>query len=128
VTGSVPETDTALTLTERVAAAGPCWRTTRNSWRQPRRLRITRSSLESGRSRVAAVRGFQGTQERGTICHPVLVRSYIREGAKLDELRQQAEGGQLTLRVAATLPAEQAAEAHHRLEAGGVRGRLILEF
>jgi NADPH:quinone reductase len=78
--------------------------------------------------RVATVRGFQGTEERGTICHPVLVRSYAREGAKLDELRQQAEGGQLTLRVAATLPAEQAAEAHRRLEAGGVRGRLVLEF
>ena len=78
--------------------------------------------------RVATVRGFQGTQERGTTCHPVLVRSYAREQAKLDQLRQQAEDGQLTLRVAAVLPADQAAEAHRRLEAGGVRGRLVLEF
>ena len=54
---------------------------------------------------VATVRGFQGTQERGTTCHPVLVRSYAREQAKLDQLRQLAEDGQLTLRVAATLPA-----------------------
>jgi NADPH2:quinone reductase len=78
--------------------------------------------------RVATVRGFQGTQERGTTCHPVLVRSYAREQAKLDQLRQQAEDGQLTLRVAAVLPADQAGEAHRRLEAGGVRGRLVLEF
>jgi len=55
--------------------------------------------------RVATVRGFQGTQERGTTCHPVLVRSYAREQAKLDQLRRQAEDGQITLRVAATLPA-----------------------
>ena len=78
--------------------------------------------------RVATVRGFQGTRERGTTCHPVLVRSYAREQAKLDQLRQQAEDSQLTLRVAAVLPADQAAEAHRRLEAGGVRGRLVLEF
>jgi NADPH:quinone reductase-like Zn-dependent oxidoreductase len=78
--------------------------------------------------RVATVRGFPGTQERGTVCHPVLVRGYAREQAKLDALRQQAEDGQITLRVAATFPAEQAPEAHRRLEAGGVRGRLVLEF
>jgi NADPH:quinone reductase-like Zn-dependent oxidoreductase len=77
---------------------------------------------------IATVRGFRGTEERGTTCHPVLVRSYAREQAKLDQLRRQAEDGQITLRVAATLPADQAAEAHRRLEAGGVRGRLVLEF
>jgi hypothetical protein len=31
-------------------------------------------------------------------------------------------------RVATTLPAAEAAEAHRRLEAGGVRGRLVLTF
>jgi hypothetical protein len=34
----------------------------------------------------------------------------------------------LTLRVAELLPAERAAEAHQRLAAGGVRGRLVLRF
>lgn len=71
---------------------------------------------------------LRGPARRGTTCHPVLVRSYAREQAKLDQLRRQAEDGQVTLRVAATFPAEQAAEAHRRLEAGGVRGRLLLEF
>ncbi len=36
--------------------------------------------------RIATVRGFRGSEERGTTCHPVLVRSYAREQAKLDQL------------------------------------------
>ncbi|PPJ31611.1 hypothetical protein C5E45_27260 [Nocardia nova] len=36
--------------------------------------------------------------------------------------------GALTLRVARTFPAEQAEQAHELLEAGGVRGRIVLEF
>jgi NADPH:quinone reductase len=78
--------------------------------------------------RVATVRGFQTDEERGITFHPVFVRNYAREQAKLDRLRQQVEDGQVTLRVARSLPAEQAAEAHRILEAGGTRGRLILEF
>lgn len=56
------------------------------------------------------------------------VRSYAREHGKLDGLRQLAEPGQLALRVARILPAGHAAEAHRILEAGGTRGRLVLEF
>jgi NADPH:quinone reductase len=78
--------------------------------------------------RIATVRGFQGAEERGITFHPVLVRNFAREQAELDRLRQQVEDGQVTLRVARTLPAEQATEAHRILEAGGTRGRLVLEF
>ncbi len=78
--------------------------------------------------RVATVRGFVGEQDRGITFHPVTVRSYAREQAKLDNLRRLAETGQVTLRVARILPAERAAEAHRILEAGGTRGRLVLEF
>ena len=56
------------------------------------------------------------------------VRNYAREQDKLDRLRQLVEAGQVTLRVARALPAERAAEAHRILEAGGTRGRLVLEF
>jgi NADPH:quinone reductase-like Zn-dependent oxidoreductase len=80
------------------------------------------------RGGIAAVRGFAGTPDRGISVHPVFVRTYAREHAKLDRLRQQAEAGEVTLRVARTLPADQAAEAHRILEAGGTRGRLVLEF
>lgn len=79
--------------------------------------------------RIATLRGYDGggNAERGITFFPVYVRTYANERAKLDELRAQAENGTLTLRVARTLPLEQAAEAHRLLEAGGVRGRIVLE-
>jgi NADPH:quinone reductase len=77
---------------------------------------------------VATVRGYRGDGQRGLRVHPVLVRSYAGEQQKLDELRQLVEDGLLTLRVARTFPAEQGAEAHRVLEAGGVRGRLVITF
>ncbi|MER5180992.1 NADP-dependent oxidoreductase [Streptomyces sp. NPDC002896] len=60
--------------------------------------------------------------------HEVFVPDYVYERNKLEALRVRAEKGELTMRVAAEYPAAQAAEAHRRLEAGGVRGRLVLIF
>jgi NADPH:quinone reductase-like Zn-dependent oxidoreductase len=79
---------------------------------------------------VATLRGFDGAGVAGCgiVFHPVYVRTYARERKKLDRLRAQAEEGVLTLRVALTLPLERAAEAHRLLEAGGVRGRIVLEM
>jgi NADPH2:quinone reductase len=76
----------------------------------------------------AAVRGFTGETERGIAIHPVWVRSYVKEQAKLDRLRQQVEDGEVTLRAARTFRPEEAGEAHRLLEAGGTRGRLVIEF
>lgn len=78
--------------------------------------------------RIATLRGFEGAGERGITFVPVWITRYARRQADLDRLRQQVEDGQVTLRVARTLPAGQAAEAHRLMEAGGVRGRLILTF
>ena len=78
--------------------------------------------------RIATLRGYRGAEDRGITFHPVFVRNYAREQVKLDRLRQLAEEGRVTLRVAAVLPADQAPDAHRRLEAGGTRGRLVLEF
>jgi NADPH:quinone reductase-like Zn-dependent oxidoreductase len=75
-----------------------------------------------------AVRDYLGVRPRGIAFHRVLVSVYAREHAKLDRLREQVDAGQLTLRVARTFPADQAAQAHRLLEAGGIRGRIILEF
>ena len=77
---------------------------------------------------VITVRGYDRPGERGVTFHPILVSSYSREGAKLDQLRQLAEDGKVSLRVAGTFAKEDAADAHRRLEAGGVRGRLVIEF
>ncbi len=78
--------------------------------------------------KVATVRGYDQPGERGVGFHPIWVRDYLRRADLLDQLRQQVEDGQVTLRVAATFPAAEAVEAHRRLEAGGVRGRLVIEF
>ncbi|WP_228717558.1 NADP-dependent oxidoreductase [Allosaccharopolyspora coralli] len=77
---------------------------------------------------IATVRFFAGQPERGVTYHRVMVPQYATEHGKLDQLRVLAEQGVLTLRVADTFPAEQAAQAHQRLEAGGTRGRLVLTF
>jgi NADPH:quinone reductase-like Zn-dependent oxidoreductase len=77
---------------------------------------------------VATVRGYRGDGQRGLRVHPVAVRNYVEEPERLDGLRQLVEDGVLTLRVARTIPAEEAAEAHRLLERGGVRGRLVLTF
>jgi NADPH:quinone reductase len=77
---------------------------------------------------VATVRGYRGDGQRGLRVFPTLVRRVAQDRAALDRLREQVEEGTLTLRVARTLPAEQAAEAHRMLERGGVRGRLVLTF
>jgi NADPH:quinone reductase-like Zn-dependent oxidoreductase len=77
---------------------------------------------------VSTVRGYRGDGQRGLRMFPTLVRRFAEDRAALDRLRQQAEDGMLTLRVARTFPADQAAEAHRLLEQGGVRGRLVLTF
>jgi NADPH:quinone reductase len=77
---------------------------------------------------VATVRGYEGDGQRELRVTPVSVRRYREEWEKLDCLRELVEEGRVTLRVADTYPAERAAEAHRRFEAGGVRGRLVLLF
>jgi NADPH2:quinone reductase len=77
---------------------------------------------------VATVRGYRGDGQRGLRVFPTRVYQLAEDRAALDRLRQQVEDGVLTLRVARTFRAEQAAEAHRTLERGGVRGRLVLTF
>ncbi|MCD1145995.1 NADP-dependent oxidoreductase [Kocuria sp. LUK] len=76
----------------------------------------------------ATVRYWDGDPGRGITVHRIAVPREYRSGDKLDRLRRLVEDGVLSLRVAGTLPAEQAAEAHRLLEGGGVRGRLVLTF
>lgn len=66
--------------------------------------------------------------QRGIGADYVMVADSIRDSATLDQLSRLAGDGVLTLRVARTFPAAQAAEAHRLLEAGGVRGRIVLTF
>jgi NADPH:quinone reductase-like Zn-dependent oxidoreductase len=76
----------------------------------------------------AAVRGFRGETERGIVPHAVWVAERLEDTDALLHLRELAGAGRLPLTVAGTLPPEDAAEAHRRMEAGGVRGRLLIVF
>jgi len=75
-----------------------------------------------------SVRGFKGEPQRGITFTMTSVRTYDGEFEKLDGLRHLVESGAITLRVADTYPPERAGDAHRRLEAGGTRGRLVIEF
>jgi NADPH:quinone reductase len=77
---------------------------------------------------LIAVRPFQGDTERDITISLVLVGRHLHEGARVAELADLAVKGVLTPRVAELIPAERAADAHRKLEAGGVRGRLVLTF
>ncbi|WP_179466875.1 NADP-dependent oxidoreductase [Mycolicibacterium vinylchloridicum] len=86
------------------------------------------------RGQIAIVRrpGERGTSalhpERGITIQDVWVPDYTHATDKLDSLRALAEQNKVTLRVARTYRAAEAAEAHRAIERGGVRGRLVLTF
>ncbi len=85
------------------------------------------SALRDG-GQVAAVRLWNGRTERGITIHQVAVTQYAANRRALEDLGRLAAAGRITPRVAATFAPEDAAEAHRRLEAGGVRGRLVIVF
>jgi len=77
---------------------------------------------------LAVVRGWEGPTERDITLHRTFVSAYAQNHDALDRLRQQVEGGHVSLRVAGTYDPSDAAMAHRRLEAGGTRGRLVITF
>lgn len=77
---------------------------------------------------IATVRHYAGPPIEGVFFRAVKVRYHLRETHRLLELRRLVEEGKLRLRVSGVYPADQAAAAHRRLEAGGTRGRLVLTF
>ncbi|GAB1688710.1 NADP-dependent oxidoreductase [Krasilnikovia sp. M28-CT-15] len=80
-------------------------------------------ALRGGGVFVALVAPFAPPALRGT---RVIVQEVYADGGRLAELSALVEAGRLTLRVAETLPLSSAAQAHTRMAAGGVRGRLVL--
>ncbi len=75
-----------------------------------------------------SVRGFKGEPQREIDFTATWVTTYDCKKYILETLCQQAEEGVLTLRVADSVTMENAAEAHKKLEAGGTRGRMVIEF
>lgn len=66
--------------------------------------------------------------DRGVQAVFVNVRDRITDHAAIVRLGQQVSTVLLPMRVAATFPPAEASAAHRRLAAGGLRGRIILDF
>lgn len=66
--------------------------------------------------------------ERGIRVEYPIVASAVTDHERLYGLVELAGSGRLTARVGDVLPAADAASAHRRLEQGGLRGRIVLEF
>jgi NADPH:quinone reductase-like Zn-dependent oxidoreductase len=75
-----------------------------------------------------AIRGFKGKEQRDIRFTATWVTRYDGAYEKLDLLREQVEKGVLTLRVADSVAPKDAAISHERLEQGGTRGRMVIEF
>jgi NADPH:quinone reductase-like Zn-dependent oxidoreductase len=85
-------------------------------------------AVRDGGRIVTSAPGAPLVTERGIVTERTFVPDYARNHAALERLRDLVGQGRLTLRVARTLPIEQAAQAHRLLEAGGLRGRIVLTF
>ncbi len=78
---------------------------------------------------MATVRGWEPDQVvRGIRVHPVWVVKALDRTDWLEELRRLAGEGVITPRIAAELPPERVAEAHRLVDAGGLRGRIVITF
>lgn len=78
---------------------------------------------------IAVVRGWDEEDPgRGIEVQRVMVFGVLERTDWLEQLRELASEGRLTLRVAGEYPPEQAAEAQRVMDAGGLRGRALIVF
>jgi NADPH2:quinone reductase len=77
---------------------------------------------------LAAVREFEGRSARGIVVAPIHVREYLHEQRKLERLAEHVDRGALTLRVARVYAPDHGAAAHRAVEAGRLRGRVVIRF
>ena len=78
--------------------------------------------------RWAALRRDQVSSTPGVTRHVVSVSERLDDSEALRELAEAFQDGRLITRVAHVLPATEAAEGHRLVEAGGLRGRVVLTF
>ncbi len=78
---------------------------------------------------MVVVRGWDGSEpERDIQIHPVMVSEVLDRTDWLEELRQIAGDGGIQLRVVGEYPPERVAEAQQVMDAGGLRGRVVIVF
>ncbi|HEY5189247.1 MAG TPA: NADP-dependent oxidoreductase [Solirubrobacteraceae bacterium] len=90
--------------------------------------RVAFPAIRDG-GQVAVVRGWDDSEtERGIEIRQVWVRDVLERTEWLEHLRELASEGTLTLRAVGEYPPEQAAEAQSVMDAGGLRGRVVIVF
>lgn len=93
---------------------------------------LTRAVLPAIRDggSIAVVRGWDdaGAPGRNITVHAVSVGAAMHNTEWLQLLANEGAHGRLQLRVAEIYPPEGAVEAYTRVEAGGLRGRLVIAF
>jgi NADPH2:quinone reductase len=77
---------------------------------------------------LVMVRPGEAVQERGIRTLLALCVEYFGNRSKMEYLRHCVEAGAVTPPLARTLSVFHATDAHHLMEAGGQRGRLVLEW
>ncbi len=79
---------------------------------------------------IAVVRGWDDGEdpERGIRLVVISVSKVLAATTWLELLSDEAAAGRLVPRVADTYPPERAQEAYERMDAGGLRGRLVISF
>ncbi|MFF0148492.1 NADPH:quinone reductase-like Zn-dependent oxidoreductase [Amycolatopsis sulphurea] len=93
---------------------------------------LTRAALPAVRDGggIAVVRGWDNGAgpERGVRVLPVRVTTALPNTDWLELISAEAAAGRLVPRIAGTYPPERAQEAYERMDAGGLRGRLVITF
>ncbi len=77
---------------------------------------------------LAVVRGWEGPSERGIAVHRVFVSTALERTDWLQELSELVGDGRVRLRPLDEFPPERAGEAQARMDAGGLRGRVLIGF
>src|SRR3954453_13303306 len=85
-------------------------------------------AIRGGGAYVPLRGGGAGAPRGGMRSHTVMVMEALTRTDWLNELRDLASSGAITLRVAGEYPPERAADAHRAMEAGGLRGRGVIVF
>jgi NADPH2:quinone reductase len=70
----------------------------------------------------------RAAEARGIDTQLVSVRQYQGDAARLTRLVDDAAAGHLAARVARTVSPAEAGDAHRQIEAGGMRGRVVLDW
>ena len=94
----------------------------------PANLGVEATGAVRDDGQYAALRPSATGADRGIIVHGLNVRQRSADHAAIVSLRDLFDQGVLTTRLGGVIPVRDATRAHELLEAGGLRGRIVLDL